>query len=553
MIRLLIVSITLNVLFTAVAFPQPSDTYTYDLQGRISSEKTSGIKHIEWNNFNKIIKVVHDDASQSPDLEFRYNAKGERTHKIVKPRNGHGLLPQSEWKCTYYQYDVTGVLVAVYEQGYQKLGNNVFESHLELTENKLQNGYRNASPSSQPVTFRFHADNDTDFSNLQPLGVITPAFTGASVSVWAGEKHFELTNNRHDVLAVITDRKAVAQGENVMNAELVLASDYDAFGMSMPGRISILAGPHRYGFAGKEHDDEIRGSYNSYDFGARMYDPRLGRWLSIDPLTEKYPSHTPYNYVNNNPLNHIDPDGNEVMMADAFMRIKSLRSIYQLAEKNSVFSKLIKPFQGNKLHLAIGILHSPSENSAVKYGEAFIPKGKSYAFAINDIVFDKDGNALADPTIIFQAMVHEAMHLRNFERQRFLNRYPGIQNYYSVYGEYYYHHELMAAFNREEMVSAMKEFDNQRRANGESVPEYHTEDWYNAIAWGGINKLYADATVTLYSDAWREFAKNNPEKAKVYTEILKTERERTLSRLAPENIEAETLPNHTTAPEQKSQ
>ncbi len=46
---------------------------------------------------------------------------------------------------------------------------------------------------------------------------------------------------------------------------------------------------YRFGFNGKENDNEVKGVGNSLDFGARIYDSRLGRWLIVDPLTKKYP------------------------------------------------------------------------------------------------------------------------------------------------------------------------------------------------------------------------------------------------------------------------
>ena len=48
-----------------------------------------------------------------------------------------------------------------------------------------------------------------------------------------------------------------------------------------------------------------------YDYGARYYDPSIGRFLSVDPLTEKYPGWGPYAYVFDNPLKFVDPDGME--------------------------------------------------------------------------------------------------------------------------------------------------------------------------------------------------------------------------------------------------
>ncbi|MES2141131.1 MAG: RHS repeat-associated core domain-containing protein [Bacteroidota bacterium] len=81
----------------------------------------------------------------------------------------------------------------------------------------------------------------------------------------------------------------------------------------MPGRSLVGANGYKYGFNGKEKDDEVSGNGNSYDFGARIYDTRLGRWLSLDPLQARYPSISPYAYCANNPIAAIDPDGRAVV------------------------------------------------------------------------------------------------------------------------------------------------------------------------------------------------------------------------------------------------
>ncbi|MEX1192873.1 MAG: RHS repeat-associated core domain-containing protein, partial [Brumimicrobium sp.] len=82
------------------------------------------------------------------------------------------------------------------------------------------------------------------------------------------------------------------------------------FGMQMPGR-SHQTDAYRYGFNGMEKDDEVKGESNSLDFGARIYDPRVGRWLSRDKLEGKKPYLTPYQGFKNNPVIFTDPDGND--------------------------------------------------------------------------------------------------------------------------------------------------------------------------------------------------------------------------------------------------
>jgi len=130
-----------------------------------------------------------------------------------------------------------------------------------------------------------------------------------------GEINYELSNHLGNVLAVVSNRRVnIASGGTISSykANLISSSDYYPFGMQMPGR-NFSSDKYRYGFQGQEKDDEIKGSGNSYDFGARLYDSRLGRWLAVDPLAAKYPSLSAYSFVRNCPILCYDPDGKVIV------------------------------------------------------------------------------------------------------------------------------------------------------------------------------------------------------------------------------------------------
>ena len=77
----------------------------------------------------------------------------------------------------------------------------------------------------------------------------------------------------------------------------------------MPGRKFSAGTGYRYGFNGKENDNEVKGEGNQQDYGMRIYDPRLGRFLSVDPLQTKYPFLTPFAFSGNNPIQFADNAG----------------------------------------------------------------------------------------------------------------------------------------------------------------------------------------------------------------------------------------------------
>lgn len=108
------------------------------------------------------------------------------------------------------------------------------------------------------------------------------------------------------------------------------------FGMLMPGRHSTSES-YRYGFNGMEKDDEVKGiSGGSYTTPFRQYDPRLGRWMSTDPITQPWQS--PYCAFDDNPVYYADPSGlkagNGVLSPRQLKRAKRRADRY--AEKHGI-------------------------------------------------------------------------------------------------------------------------------------------------------------------------------------------------------------------------
>jgi RHS repeat-associated protein len=82
--------------------------------------------------------------------------------------------------------------------------------------------------------------------------------------------------------------------------------------MLQPGRSFSNGNQYRYGFNGKENDNDVKGIEGSQqDYGMRIYYPRVGRFLSVDPLAKRFPHFSSYQYAGNTPIQAVDLDGGE--------------------------------------------------------------------------------------------------------------------------------------------------------------------------------------------------------------------------------------------------
>jgi len=144
------------------------------------------------------------------------------------------------------------------------------------------------------------------------IGASAPVATGYFELI-RGDKNYELSNHLGNVLSVISDRKIAVDDEGDVAyyiSDVRSYSDYYPFGAPMDGR--TWSGHYRFGFNGKELDAEgMGGGSSTYDYGFRIYNAALGKFLSVDPLYKDFPWYSPYQFAGDKPIWAIDLDGLE--------------------------------------------------------------------------------------------------------------------------------------------------------------------------------------------------------------------------------------------------
>jgi RHS repeat-associated protein len=273
---------------------QSVSNYGYDYIGQLNKDVAEEIDNIEWTVSGKIKRITRIATSSKPDLEFRYDASGNRVSKLMKPRNGSGYVPSIQWVTTYYVRDTKGNVMSTYSQ--KPDGTNT-TAHYYLNEQDVYGSSRVGLKNSS-------------------MDMVTASLPTTDYLRNLGNKNYEFSNHLGNVLVTVSDvavPNSLTATPTVLafyTAQVTSASDYTPFGSPMEGR-TYSSGNYRYGFNGKENDNEVKGNGNEQDYGMRIYDTRLGRFMSVDPLTRQYTELTPYQYASNRPVASRDIDGLE--------------------------------------------------------------------------------------------------------------------------------------------------------------------------------------------------------------------------------------------------
>lgn len=418
------------------------DNYLYDQQGRLINDHKEGIILIEWNNKNQITRITRADTCNTPDLEFAYDLQGNRIMKLVKPRHGNGIEPESFWMYTYYNYDSKGNCLAIHKREYQETSNQSYKetySHSEqnlFTESRF--GLERIDQVQFTQTFKATIGNDGRLDNISKRSSTIPVSI-SSKSAHRGNKMYETTNHLGNTLAVITDRK-----ENSV-AALRSATDYYPFGMTLADR--KYEPIHRYGMNGQERIPELAADH--YTARYWEYNSRLARRWNTDPVVVA--AIAPYATFGNNPVRYMDKLGDkitgdlvryyDVKMAVYNTLITHYKKLDEVIHKNNKTEKAWKDIdelheriQGGHIALQeLQVLENSEQEYHIGYGTtkhtnvAGITRFNTKTNAI-DIVMTVNGDGKLKSPKPNGVLIHELKHAYQFESGELIYLYKSNED-----------------------------------------------------------------------------------------------------------------------------
>jgi RHS repeat-associated protein len=276
---------------------QNPGNYSYDATGNLTADVTEGITSITWTPYNTIRELVKTNATPATGtttLRYLYDATGNRVVKDYHATQNTKLTSR-----TWYTRDAQGTVLAIYTRK-PTAGNN---GSVTRTEAPFY-GTSWIGQSTRTATYDATASGEA-------------TLPGTVYSRELGKCACEFVDHLGNVRATIGDIPIARTATNTYDADILTLTDYYPFGMQMETRTweaGCVAG-HRYGYNGKENDDEVKGQGNSVDFGARIYDPTIGSFIGVDLLCAENVHQSPFATFNRNPLLFVDPNGKSAEVA----------------------------------------------------------------------------------------------------------------------------------------------------------------------------------------------------------------------------------------------
>ncbi len=287
--------------------------FTYDRLNRLLHARMPGAafeeRSITYDNNGNIRMLTRTENGIVID-SMRYSYMGNRLHNVrdyaLTPGvndfrdNGNTGTGQE------YSYDANGSMNADLNKGIISISHNLLNQPLVINligGKRLEYVYTASGVKLRRRTFNGAVKDSTDYINgMQYEGGILDMYPHAEGYVKINPNNtFQYNYTLKDHLG--NTRVVLAQDGTVLqrNNYYPFGKSIDAWDYSGPGSA------YKYNYNGKESQIALGLNWNNY--GARYYDPQLGRWHVVDPITESQENFSPYNYVSNNSVKNLDPDG----------------------------------------------------------------------------------------------------------------------------------------------------------------------------------------------------------------------------------------------------
>ena len=274
-----------------------AERLTYDLNGNINTLKRDGNQILGTGNYGPI-----------DDLRYEY-LSGNRLNKVSDATgNTEGFKDVAS--SIDYDYDDNGNMTSDTNKGIT----NIDYNHLNLPVTIQMTG--------GTITYDYDATgmklrktvsgNTTDYADgFQYLNGELQFFPHPEGYVDWNNGNIDYIYQYKDHLGNIRLAYKDGNKDGAVNSGDILSEDnYYPFGLRQRGyNETVVNSNNKYKYNGKELQDEL--GLNMYDYGARNYDPAIGRWMNVDPKAETSKRFSPYTYALNNPVRFVDPDGME--------------------------------------------------------------------------------------------------------------------------------------------------------------------------------------------------------------------------------------------------
>jgi RHS repeat-associated protein len=313
-------------------------TYTYDNLNRLISGATPGGQYIERGisydpegNISTLSRVYAGTVMDS--LSYSYSGTNQLQSVTDKSTNA-ATNGYPSGTCTY-AYDGNGNMVTDNSKGITgstgivynllNLPQSISSKGIVYTYSATGEKLRRAVTSGSNTTY-------TDYISGIEYDGAAGAETISFIQTEEGRILAPTTAPNYEY--ALTDhlgnsRLSFDTGTGVARTEQ--QDNYLPFGLDIS--VGTIGSPQNYYLYNKK---ELQPGLGLYDYGARFYDPVIGRWTTIDELAEKYYSTSPYNYVVDDPIKNIDPDGKIVILAQGNLTNK------QFATFKTQFARTVK-------------------------------------------------------------------------------------------------------------------------------------------------------------------------------------------------------------------